>query len=144
MGALESVGGVGWDGDVAGVGEQQLGGGEVAGVFGGKGREGGRKDKGREGGRKDKGKGVRKRVWTAYLVFFGQLEGEMRGVLRGSGYGVCWRGWNGWGNEDWRRRGGMVVWCLDEGEKARWKEEEERIEAEGREGWKGWRRLVEW
>ncbi|KAL8723019.1 MAG: hypothetical protein Q9181_007370, partial [Wetmoreana brouardii] len=50
----------------------------------------------------------RKKAWTSHLVFFGQLEDEMRHLLKGSGYGVCYRGWNGWGNEDWRRRGGMV------------------------------------
>lgn len=53
-----------------------------------------------------------KKIWPDYLVFFGQLEAEMRKALGGSRYGECWRGWNGWGHEDWRRRGGMVVWCL--------------------------------
>ncbi|KAL8764736.1 MAG: hypothetical protein Q9209_007903 [Squamulea sp. 1 TL-2023] len=81
----------------------------------------------------------KKKVWTGYLVFFGQLEEEMGRVLRGSGYGVCWRGWNGWVHEDWRRRGGMVVWCLDEGEKRRWREKEEERGKMGR-----WRRLVGW
>lgn len=53
--------------------------------------------------------------WPQYLVFFGQMEGMMRKVLgEGGVYGECWRGWNGIGgwHEDWRRRGGMVVWCL--------------------------------
>lgn len=54
-----------------------------------------------------------KKIWPDYLVFFGQLEAEMRKVLGGSRYGECWRGWNGWWHEDWRRRGGIVVWCLD-------------------------------
>ncbi|KAL8690008.1 MAG: hypothetical protein Q9224_004508 [Gallowayella concinna] len=67
----------------------------------------------------------RRKAWTGYLVFFGQLEKELEKVLSGSGYGVCWRGWNGWGHEDWRRRGGMVIWCLDEGEKKRWSERDE-------------------
>lgn len=54
-------------------------------------------------------------------MFFGQMEGTMREVLAKEGeegedgaYGECWRGWNGvagW-HEDWRRRGGLVVWCL--------------------------------
>lgn len=57
--------------------------------------------------------------WPQYLVFFGQMEGTMREVVGEEGvYGECWRGWNGvrgW-HEDWRRRGGMVVWCLRRGE----------------------------
>ncbi|KAL8899143.1 MAG: hypothetical protein Q9192_001714 [Flavoplaca navasiana] len=82
----------------------------------------------------------RKKAWTGYVVAFGQLEEELGAYLRGSGYGVCWRGWNGWGHEDWRRRRGMVVWCLDEGEKRAWREREE----EEREKRGGWRRLVGW
>ncbi|MCJ1227556.1 glycosylphosphatidylinositol anchor biosynthesis [Toensbergia leucococca] len=50
--------------------------------------------------------------WPEYLVFFAQMEEVMGAVLRGSGYRECWRGWNGWGNEDWRRRGDLVIWCL--------------------------------
>lgn len=54
--------------------------------------------------------------WPQYLVFFGQLERTMKEVVgeEGGGYGECWRGWNGIGgwHEDWRRMGGMVVWCL--------------------------------
>ncbi len=55
-----------------------------------------------------------KKMWPDCVVFFGQLEAEMNKVLAGSRYGERWRGWNGWGHEDWRRRGGMVVWCLDD------------------------------
>ena len=66
---------------------------------------------------------MKKKPWPQHLVFFGQLEPVLRAVLEGNGtttatgtgtgaYRECWRGWNGWGNEDWRRRGGVVVWCL--------------------------------
>ncbi|KAL8714542.1 MAG: hypothetical protein Q9220_001490 [cf. Caloplaca sp. 1 TL-2023] len=79
----------------------------------------------------------RKKAWTGYLVFFGQLEDEMTGYLKGSGYGICWRGWNGWGHEDWRRRGGMVVWCLDEGEKRKWRITEGDVGKKGWDWWKG-------
>ncbi|KAL9017287.1 MAG: hypothetical protein Q9185_005378 [Variospora sp. 1 TL-2023] len=75
----------------------------------------------------------KKKAWTGYLVFFEQLEGEMKLVLKGTGYGACWRGWNGWVHDDWRRRGEMVVWCLDDGEKTRWKQEVGR-----RQEIKGW------
>jgi len=57
---------------------------------------------GREGGK----------AWPEYLVFFAQMEPTMREVLKGSGYGDCWRGWNSWGHDDLRRKGDMVVWCL--------------------------------
>lgn len=79
----------------------------------------------------------KKKAWTGYLVFFEQLEEEMGVVLKGSGYGVCWRGWNAWVHDDWRRRGKLVVWCLDEGEKRRWEEEVER-RREGKGWWRGW------
>ncbi|KAL8799093.1 MAG: hypothetical protein Q9182_006156 [Xanthomendoza sp. 2 TL-2023] len=83
----------------------------------------------------------KRKAWTGYLVFFGQLEKELGKVLSGSGYGVCWRGWNGWGHEDWRRRGGMVIWCLDEAEKKKWRE---RGEESRRQGESGWRTRVWW
>ena len=42
--------------------------------------------------------------------WLGRAVGNMGGE-RGA-YRECWRGWNGWGHEDWRRRGGVRVWCL--------------------------------
>lgn len=53
-----------------------------------------------------------RKTWPDYVVFFAQMEGTMRDVLQGSAYRECWRGWNSWGHDDWRRRGDMVVWCL--------------------------------
>ena len=50
--------------------------------------------------------------WPEYVVFFEQMEPTMKEVLAGSGYRECWRGWNSWGHDDWRRRGDMLVWCL--------------------------------
>ena len=65
------------------------------------------------------------KMWTEYIVFFEQLEGTVRGLLgnghgedriqgqdsRGAAYEECWRGWNSWGHDDWRRKGDIVVWC---------------------------------
>lgn len=56
--------------------------------------------------------------WPERLVVFGVLERE---VLRGylgldneeGGYRVCGRFWNGHWHDDWRRRGDVVVLCLD-------------------------------
>jgi len=53
-----------------------------------------------------------RKTWPEYLVFFEQLEPTMREVLKGGGYRDCWRGWNSWGHDDWRRKGDIVVWCL--------------------------------
>ena len=54
-----------------------------------------------------------RRAWPQNLVFFAQLEGTMGEVLRGSRYRECWRGKNSWVHDDWRRKGDVVVWCLD-------------------------------
>ena len=55
-----------------------------------------------------------KKLWPEYLAFFEQLEPAMKIVLRESGYRECWRGWNSWFHDDWRRKGDIVVWCLRE------------------------------
>ena len=54
-----------------------------------------------------------KKVWPAYLVFFEQLEPVMGTILHGTDYHPCWRGWNSFFHDDWRRRGHVVVWCLE-------------------------------
>ena len=53
-----------------------------------------------------------RKSWPEYLVFFEQMEPTMKEVLKGSAYRDCWRGWNSWGHDDWRRKGDMIVWCL--------------------------------
>ena len=53
-----------------------------------------------------------RKTWPEYLVFFEQMEPTMRQVLKGSAYRDCWRGWNSWGHDDWRRKGDIVVFCL--------------------------------
>ncbi len=50
--------------------------------------------------------------WPEYVVFFEQMEPTMKEVLMGSAYRHCWRGWNSWAHDDWRRKGDMLVWCL--------------------------------
>ncbi|KAF2840612.1 glycosyltransferase family 22 protein [Patellaria atrata CBS 101060] len=58
------------------------------------------------------------RAWPEYLVFFAQLEEEMKQLLDGvgafgnNGYVECWRGFNTHWHDDWRRKGDVVVWCL--------------------------------
>jgi phosphatidylinositol glycan class B len=56
-----------------------------------------------------------RRAWPQHLVFFGALEPTLREVLGETRYGECWRGGNGHGHDDERRRGGVVVWCLEGG-----------------------------
>jgi phosphatidylinositol glycan class B len=62
------------------------------------------------------GQGVRavvKREWPQHLVFFAQLEGQLKELLAGSRYKECWRGFNSHVHDDSRRVGDVVVWCLD-------------------------------
>lgn len=66
-----------------------------------------------------------KREWPEYVVFFGQLEETMKGVLQGSRYEECWRGFNTRWHYDWRRSGDVVVYCEDRGTKAKIVIEEE-------------------
>ncbi|KAG7002243.1 GPI mannosyltransferase 3 [Physcia stellaris] len=74
--------------------------------------------------------GLGRKSWTEYVVFFAQLEPAMRRVLKGSGYRECWRGWNSFGHDDWRRVGDVVVWCARGGKKG-----EERGQEKLRRGW---------
>ncbi|KAL9082737.1 MAG: hypothetical protein Q9159_006197 [Coniocarpon cinnabarinum] len=59
------------------------------------------------------GKGSR--PWPRYVVFFEQLERVMHDVVGGarSRYRECWRGFNSHWHDDWRRKGDVVVWCVD-------------------------------
>jgi phosphatidylinositol glycan class B len=54
-----------------------------------------------------------KRSWPQNLVFFGQLEGTIKEFLVGSRYRECWRGFNTHFHDDGRRKGDVIVWCLD-------------------------------
>ncbi|KAK0876473.1 glycosylphosphatidylinositol anchor biosynthesis [Friedmanniomyces endolithicus] len=53
-----------------------------------------------------------RRTWPQYLVFFEQLEPIMSGMLEGTVYDECWRGFNTHWHDDLRRRGDIVVWCM--------------------------------
>ena len=54
-----------------------------------------------------------KKIWPDYLVFFAQLEPTMGATLNSTDYHPCWRGWNSFFHDDWRRKGRIVVWCLN-------------------------------
>ncbi|KAI9375146.1 Alg9-like mannosyltransferase family-domain-containing protein [Aspergillus egyptiacus] len=71
--------------------------------------------------------------WPDYLVFFAQLEPTLRTILRGSSYGECWRTFNTHWHDDWRRRGDVVVWCLDPAEQQVWAAEKHQRELEERD-----------
>ena len=60
-----------------------------------------------------------RKVWPEYVAFFAQVEPVMRDVFGGSAYRECWRGWNSWGHDDWRRAGDVVVYCLRRQEQRR-------------------------
>ncbi|KAJ6136541.1 hypothetical protein N7512_001701 [Penicillium capsulatum] len=59
--------------------------------------------------------------WPDYLVFFAQLEPTLNNLLRGSSYAECWRTFNTDWHDDWRRKGDIVVWCLDSSEQDAWR-----------------------
>jgi GPI mannosyltransferase 3 len=71
--------------------------------------------------------------WPDYLVFFAQLEPTIRTTLRSSSYGECWRTWNTAWHDDWRRKGDIVVWCLDPNEQQEWRKIQHRQHSERRE-----------
>ena len=55
------------------------------------------------------------KIWPDYLVFFDQLEQDVRDTIKrehGGGYEECWRGFNTHWHDDWRRRGDVIVWCV--------------------------------
>lgn len=72
-------------------------------------------------------------MWPDYLVFFAQLEPTLRGLLRGSSYAECWRTFNTDWHDDWRRRGDIVVWCLDTSEQDAWRAANQKRADDSRE-----------
>ncbi|KAF2467088.1 uncharacterized protein BDR25DRAFT_292893 [Lindgomyces ingoldianus] len=54
-----------------------------------------------------------KRAWPQNLVFFEQLEPILKEVLAETRYKECWRGFNTHFHDDSRRKGDVIVWCLD-------------------------------
>ena len=56
---------------------------------------------------------VGKKVWPEYLVFFEALEEAIDRMLTEKHYSFCWRGWNSYFHDDWRRRGDVLVWHLE-------------------------------
>ncbi|CAI7581162.1 unnamed protein product [Penicillium glandicola] len=79
--------------------------------------------------------------WPDYLIFFSQLEPTLYPILRGSYYGECWRTFNTHWHDDWRRRGDIVVWCLDTVEQDAWRSETQRQVQQSRD--KQFDRIVE-
>ncbi|KAI1940377.1 glycosylphosphatidylinositol anchor biosynthesis [Ophidiomyces ophidiicola] len=75
-----------------------------------------------------------KHPWPDYLVFFAQLEPSMSSLLRASSYAECYRTWNTAWHDDWRRKGDMVVWCLDPAVQRDWREKNKRLHVH-EDGW---------
>ncbi|KAJ5579759.1 uncharacterized protein N7459_005744 [Penicillium hispanicum] len=71
--------------------------------------------------------------WPDYLIFFAQLEPTLNRLLRASFYDECYRTWNTHWHDDWRRRGDIVVWCLDTSEQDKWRAETRRQVQESRD-----------
>lgn len=73
-----------------------------------------------------------KHNWPDYLVFFAQLEPLLKSELANSAYAECYRTWNTAWHDDWRRRGDVVVWCLDPSSQRDWLARK-NLEKKGRE-----------
>ncbi|CAG8122651.1 unnamed protein product [Penicillium salamii] len=71
--------------------------------------------------------------WPDYLVFFAALEPTLRPLLRHSTYDECWRTHNTDWHDDTRRRGDIVVWCLDSQEQDDWREQQSRLIQQSRD-----------
>lgn len=69
---------------------------------------------------------IPKHHWPDYLIFFAHLEPTMNSLLRASSYAECYRTWNTAWHDDWRRRGDVVVWCLDPQQQHEWREKTRR------------------
>jgi phosphatidylinositol glycan class B len=59
--------------------------------------------------------------WPDYLIFFAQLEPTLQSLLRASSYAECYRTFNTAWHDDRRRKGDIVVWCLDPAEQQAWR-----------------------
>ena len=53
------------------------------------------------------------RPWPQYLVFFEQLEPVLKSVASDVRYKECRRFFNTHFHDDGRRKGDVVVWCMD-------------------------------
>ena len=61
-----------------------------------------------------------RKPWPDYLIFFAHLEPTVQNILRGSGYAECKRLFNSHWHDDWRRKGDVVVWCIDPERQREW------------------------
>ncbi|KAL4864728.1 hypothetical protein BDV12DRAFT_8103 [Aspergillus spectabilis] len=71
--------------------------------------------------------------WPDYLIFFAQLEPTLKRSLQLSSYGECQRIFNTAWHDDYRRRGDVVVWCLDSTEQQKWRDEKDKSAREARD-----------
>lgn len=79
--------------------------------------------------------------WPDYLIFFEQLEPTLHTLLRASSYAECWRTYNTAWHDDWRRRGDVIVWCVDSSEQDAWRAEKQQHAQETRD--RHFERIVE-
>lgn len=79
--------------------------------------------------------------WPDYLAFFAHLEPTLHSVLRASSYTECWRTFNTAWHDDWRRRGDVVVWCLDPAVQQSWRSESRRRALDSRGS--GFQRVID-
>lgn len=83
-----------------------------------------------------------KHDWPDYLVFFAQLEPLLQSELRSSAYSECHRTWNTAWHDDWRRKGDIIVWCLDASSQRDW--QQELLQRRERKRQQRWRSAFSW
>ncbi|KAF7182809.1 hypothetical protein CNMCM7691_002470 [Aspergillus felis] len=71
--------------------------------------------------------------WPDYLIFFAQLEPTLQSLLRASSYAECYRTFNTAWHDDRRRKGDIVVWCLDPAEQQAWRSATRQRDLENRD-----------
>ncbi|KAK2805808.1 hypothetical protein FQN50_006084 [Emmonsiellopsis sp. PD_5] len=64
-----------------------------------------------------------KHTWPDYLTFFSPLEPTLRSALPSpTPYAECYRTWNTAWHDDARRKGDIIIWCLDPVVQRQWRE----------------------
>ncbi|KAK2794137.1 glycosylphosphatidylinositol anchor biosynthesis [Onygenales sp. PD_12] len=73
-----------------------------------------------------------KHPWPDYLAFFSPLEQTLRTAIPSSSpppYAECYRTWNTAWHDDARRKGDIIVWCLDPVVQRQWREHNHALAA---------------
>ncbi|KMU80453.1 GPI mannosyltransferase 3 [Coccidioides immitis RMSCC 3703] len=62
------------------------------------------------------------------------IKPTIKSLRRASSYAECYRTWNTAWHDDWRRKGDMIIWCLDPAVQREWREKNRRVHLHD-DGW---------